>query len=125
MTNDLLKPMDLLKMKWRPRNNGLWRLNPEHLTLTLYKKGVPNYEVDLERCRSSAEILDWIGQICGKTWATSEIVGELALALNDYLRFQSNFCSGGSEKGPRNNIRDIIESRMSRLDFENTHCLER
>jgi len=125
MPNCILKPMDLLNIKFTPRNSGLWRLNQKHLTLTLHHPDVlvPRYEIDLERCTTSAQILDWIGQMCSKEWATSEIIGELVLALNDYLRFQNNFCSFGAEKGPRNNIREIVKSRMSQLDFEGTTCI--
>jgi hypothetical protein len=57
-------------------------------------------EVDLSRCRTSAELLDWIYQVCQKTWATDAILAGLIRALE--LNPQATFCSFGKERGPIN-----------------------
>ncbi len=59
------------------------------------------YEIDLERCRTSAEILDWISQVQKKGWATPQLVGDMVEALDDLLNFQANYCSWGAEQGPK------------------------
>lgn len=35
------------------------------------------YDVDLERCNTPAEVLDWIFQVKQKTWCTPEIIFDL------------------------------------------------
>ncbi len=57
-----------------------------------------NYEIDLEDCGSSAQMLDWIFQICSKAWATPQDLGDLVQALNDLLRPQATICSFGTDK---------------------------
>ena len=39
------------------------------------------YWVDLDRCRTQAECWDWIAHIGLKTWATQELMGELATCM--------------------------------------------
>ncbi len=53
------------------------------------------YEFDLERCTSSAEILDWIFQFAGKDWGSGEDMADLIRAIRDTLNPQRNFCSWG------------------------------
>jgi len=77
-------------MKWGP-----WTLNTRNLTLEHKDIG---YYVDLQNCNSSAEILDWICQIQGKTWADSATVSGLVAALDDILEPQANFCSMGQHR---------------------------
>jgi len=43
------------------------------------------YEVDLEECRDGGEAMDWILQVAGKHWATSQYIGDLVRALDDLL----------------------------------------
>jgi hypothetical protein len=71
---------------------GGWVLQ-EDLTLVCN-----NYEVDLETCINSAEILDWITQVLHKTWVTPEIFKGLVQALDDLLMIQENFCPMGESK---------------------------
>lgn len=79
-----------------------WRLDKERLTLDLYVDGRYRYEVDLERCTTPAEMLDWIFQLQSKgEWLTDEMKADLLYAL-DYAcneiigRFvQGAFCSFG------------------------------
>ncbi len=77
-------------MKWGP-----WQLNTQHLSL-VHENG---YEVSLQSCTSSAEILDWIFQIHAKSWADVPTVRGLLAAFSDILEPQANFCSGGVERG--------------------------
>ena len=108
---------DLMKMKFKPRNSGMWELDKEALVLTLHYLGAPHYEVALRRCSTSAEILDWIAQVSAKSWATPEIIGELVLTLNDFLKLQANFCSCGTEVGHKSasKIKAIIHERARRF----------
>jgi hypothetical protein len=55
----------------------------------------PNYEIDLDRCTNSAEVLDWISQVSKKTWATSEMIGDLVLKIDEVLNLQKNICGWG------------------------------
>jgi len=56
------------------------------------------YEIDLERVSSCAEMLDWIFQIAGKTWGTPMNLGHLVRALDDIFHPQETLCSGGAAK---------------------------
>lgn len=82
---------------------GPWRLDADRLVLDCNLDGDWTYEVDLERCTASAEVLDWIAQICGKEWladhdADAQIVGHLVKALDDVLGLQANLCSFGMDR---------------------------
>jgi hypothetical protein len=70
-------------------NWGPWRLNKSHFVLYC-----DEYQVDLEQCLSSAQILDWLCQVAHKTWATDHVTGLLA-ALDDILNIQGTLCSDG------------------------------
>jgi hypothetical protein len=73
---------------------GNWVLDRERLTLE-FDNGEAWYEIDLERCASSAAVLNWIAQIRTKVWATSQDVGDLVHAFDDVLGLQQNLCSFG------------------------------
>ena len=72
------------------------------------------YEVDLERCTTSAEMLDWICQVAEKTWATPDTVGNLAMALNELLRPQATVCALGVEGDPIEDVRKAIEKALDK-----------
>ena len=59
-----------------------------------------HYEVDLERMTSSAELLDWIFQLEGKTWMTREAMGHFIEAIQFIVHPQGTLCSMGCERGP-------------------------
>lgn len=81
------------------RNWGPWRLDPDNLVLICEDEQHPaGYEVDLELCTTSAQVLDWIMQVEMKTWADDQVVAGLIRALNDVLRPQSTLCSSGTSK---------------------------
>lgn len=75
---------------------GPWRLDGR--TCVLYPDEPYRYEVDLETCTSSAEVLDWICQIAGKTWADDATLAGLVRALDDVLRPQATLCPSGQSK---------------------------
>jgi hypothetical protein len=60
------------------------------------------YPVDLDRCTTSAEVLDWVCQIADKGWGTPQqnaaTVAGLVQALVDVLHPQANLCSWGRSK---------------------------
>ncbi len=80
-------------MKW-----GNWELNLQNMSIEYFEDGEWLYGVDLEECRTSAEILDWIFQVHTKAWITDKDRGDLLRALKDVLHPQANFCSGGQSK---------------------------
>src|SRR5271157_5194900 len=78
------------------------KFNPDNLTL-LVNIGYW-YEVDLEDCRNSAKLLDWIFQVAGKLDRDgAEIVWELLHSLNQASRLvfekgvQGAFCPFGCD----------------------------
>lgn len=89
---------------------GNWKFDKKNLTLTHSGAG-RGYEIDLERCTTSAEVLDWIFQIESKTWASAEDLGELVRAIGTLLSPQATLCSEGQEKGPIE-VRKVIEGNL-------------
>lgn len=90
-------------------SQGRWRYEPDALVLALYDDRERYiYEVDLERCTTSAEVLDWIMHVAGKHWSTPEVVAGLIHALNQVLRPKANLCAQGIERGPLN-VRQHLE----------------
>jgi hypothetical protein len=77
---------------------GPWRLNAETYVLEYFEDDEYRYEVDLERCLDSAEVLDYVCQVAGKTWATHEVVAGLVTAITNVLDPQANLCSFGISK---------------------------
>jgi hypothetical protein len=75
---------------------GPWRLDPA--VLVLYLEPHHAYEVDLERCTTSAEVLDWVCQVAAKTWADDATLAGLVRALDDVLAPQAHLCSSGQPK---------------------------
>jgi hypothetical protein len=107
MTGDQFAPPRL----FHGRHWGAWTLDIERLVLV--HDGEPrmqgrgdekyvafhgNYEIDVERIRQSAQVLDWICQIRGKRWATSIAMRDLIEAFDDIFALQANLCSFGSNK---------------------------
>jgi hypothetical protein len=76
---------------------GGWRLEGLERVYPAYPgRGV--YPIDIERFTSSAQMLDMILQVVGKTWATNDCVAGLVHALDYLLQPQATLCSGGSNK---------------------------
>ncbi len=90
-------PIKFQKLQW-----GKWLWNPKDTWISMKRFYEPmdvehSYQVDLTRCNSCAQILDWIAQISKKEWTTAADIGYLVEALNDLIDLQGNFCSGGKE----------------------------
>jgi len=67
---------------------GQWRYNRNNLTLEYIdrdpnKKMSVAYYVDLERCGTANDMLDWILQVAGKGWILPEDIGHLVRALEE------------------------------------------
>lgn len=78
---------------------GPWHLDRAQRLLWTGAGGY-RYEIDLDSCTTSAEVLDWICQIAGKTWGGSDaehaaITAGLVQAFDDVLNPQANLCSSG------------------------------
>lgn len=63
----------------------------------LYPDRPYRYEVDLDCCTTSAQVLDRVCQIAGKTWADDATLAGLVRALNDVLQPQATLCSLGTD----------------------------
>jgi len=87
-----------------------WVLDAERLVLVLGDPvtGGWAYEVDLERCATSAQVLNWIAQVATKQWASDEILAGLVRAINDVLKLQANLCGSGRERGPID-VKAVVE----------------
>ena len=80
------------------RQWGRWHLRVRSLELAYQTGERTLYLVDLERCGTAAQMLDWIFQLRGKTWCSPTDIGHLADAFRDILDPQANLCSFGAAK---------------------------
>jgi hypothetical protein len=98
-----------------PQPGFRWYLNRRLVALYFGDpaSGCWAYEIDLERCRTSAEVLDWIVQVSSKSWASDATVGELVRALADVLDPQATLCSFGRERGPLD-VRGLLDATLHR-----------
>ncbi len=76
-----------------------WAFDAAGRTLTHTPTG---YYVDLDTCRTSAEMLDWIFQVAGKAGISTVDLGHLVRDLEALLTPQRTLCSWGTTKGPIN-----------------------
>lgn len=83
-----------------------WEWEPERLSLTYSKDGI-EYWVTLVDMRTPADVLDWIMQLCEKTWLSHQDLGAFVYAVNELLRPQMTLCSGGQDHGPIDVARQI------------------
>lgn len=88
-----------------------WVFNPTALTLEFHKGTHPEpvYYVDLERCGTPVQVLDWIMHIQGKLWATDEVLAGLVRSLWECLGPEICF---GAARGKPINVRSIIRKQM-------------
>jgi hypothetical protein len=80
-------------------NWGPWFLDTDLKTLNAEVSPHFVYEVDLDRCLSSAALLDWIFQVAEKTWADEAVITGLIRATGDILNPQGTLCSGTGGSG--------------------------
>jgi hypothetical protein len=97
-----------------PETWGPWHLDPDNLVLWIGHVRHPDvsaYEVDLERCLTSAAVLDWICQVAGKSWADDAVTAGVVRALDDVLHPQRRLCSFaiGAGKGRQLDLEDVAE----------------
>jgi hypothetical protein len=104
-----------------PRGERRAEWGPWHIDRGTYvlwtEAGGYRYEVDLERCLTSAEVLDWICQIARKQWDGDHAatVAGLVAALDDVLNPQAHLCSSGcSKRLTRAAVRGLVASRRPR-----------
>ena len=71
---------------------GRWTVQLDDLTIAHIGEG---YWIDLERCRTSSQVLDWIMQVAKKSWADDETLASLVRALDYALRPQATLCRLG------------------------------
>lgn len=70
------------------RTWGNWHYHPETQELVYSAAHANAYAVDLDRCKTCSEILDWIMHLDGKRWTTAEDVGDLVRAFRTLLNPQ-------------------------------------
>jgi len=77
---------------------GRWRLDAKVRVLAFYENGRWLYEVDLDRCRTCAELLDWIYQLHGKRWLSDRDLRDFLNAVDDVVDgVQAKYCSFGND----------------------------
>jgi hypothetical protein len=108
---DFRKVLDECMARARRTRWGTWIYHESNFTLECRDQRGQLYEIDLDRCRTSAEVLDWIFQVHGKTWATPRIMSDLLDAFHDLLDPQACLCSFGESKKIR--PRDILKTRKA------------
>lgn len=94
-----------------------WVLDPDTFVLRIedVRRSVIDgpgdaYEVDLEECLTSAQVLDWIMQVAQKTWATDAVLAGLVRAVNEVLNPQAHLCSFGKPKTlTRAQVRALVD----------------
>jgi len=91
---------------------GTWRVDPTNYTLVAGTWRT--YYVDLERCLTSAEVLDWIMQVDGKRFATRDVLAGLVRALDWLLEPQATLCSFGGDKSlSREQLRERVDRAVA------------
>ena len=66
---------------------GRWTVQLDNLTIAHISEG---YWIDLERCHTSSQVLDWIMQVAKKSWADDETLA----SLGSVLKVQQNRARG-------------------------------
>jgi hypothetical protein len=91
-----------------------------NLTVTLNEGHREWYWIDLERCVTPAQLLDWVFQVQGKTWMTPELLRVTVEALDCALYPQATLCSCGIPKNIRkSDLRRLVEGRLrERIGWE-------
>lgn len=108
----LLTTKSLMELADSAGDWGPWRLRVDNLTLVHIENG---YDVDLERCTTSAQTLDWIMQVNGKRWGRGAATSGLVQTLDDVLYPQANLCSFGSENTINaRKLRDLVGTAAGR-----------
>jgi hypothetical protein len=56
------------------------------------------YYIDVRTMTTSAQVLNWLCQIQGKSWATDAVLAGLLRAVDDLLHPQATLCGMGEHK---------------------------
>ncbi len=60
----------------RPRTDSC-RFDPKRLQIRIFSEGRQVYDIDLQRCRTASELLDWILQLTPKCWFSAQMLFDL------------------------------------------------
>jgi hypothetical protein len=80
------------------------KFDEDSLTIDFMYEDNIIYQLDLERCKTSSELLDWILQINDKSWCTPNVLKELFRILDEasnivfYDSIQMIYCPFGNNK---------------------------
>lgn len=78
---------------------GPWRMSDDGTRLEReWDDPIRHYWVDLQRCTTSAEVLDSIMHASRASFADDAALAGLVRALDDVLNPMANLCSGGEPK---------------------------
>lgn len=65
---------------------GNWIYNAKNFTLVIKKPSYRSgYDIDLERCATAQEVLNWIVHMRGKNWMDDKDLADLVRAFHDIL----------------------------------------
>jgi len=95
---------------------GSWYLDTENPALVFQFENI-EYDIPLEKCNTSAQILDWVYQIYNKSWAKPNDVYNLLRAFNDIADVQHFFCSFGIERAKGNNFKMVDRVKILYEEF--------
>ena len=76
----------------------------DNLTIEIINHGTWIYEIDLERCRNSAEVLDWLYQVLYKEWCSPQVIFDIMWKIEEAVRqyhqasVQGAFCGLGKNR---------------------------
>jgi hypothetical protein len=103
------------RVTFRAESGEVVYVDLNNCTLNLIRGRRWVYDVDLERCANSAELLDWIMQLEGKGWVSIALLGLVVKVLDACIQAQSNLCSGGHNRDiPAGKIRALIKDNLRR-----------
>lgn len=98
--------LEIKKMLTNGFTIGVWEYRPKQMSIFHHEF---SYWISVERLTNSAEILDWLAQIRGKTWADSKAIGDLLEMINTLIPLQQYVCGNGV--GKKIDPVEIINSR--------------
>ncbi len=107
---------------------GKWKLTLSTCELKyVVGPGQSLYNIDLETITSSSQMLDWIFQLRGKTYITSQDLADLLHAFKDLFDPQHYLCSSGMDKRISNIPKHIHRERRRQRELEkwSSKCLTR
>lgn len=85
---DLSKLLDEKMDKWlETRRIGIAEYDPEVNAINLHVYSGSNvYQVDLDRCKTQKEFVDWIIHLSGKTWCKGSVLTDFVHCLEWAIR---------------------------------------